>query len=165
MKLKKIDKDGLLLCEIQANVFEESVNLTEVSSGVFIRRFMHSEIASLMDSGDFLQLNLQTRDIFERIEEQYGYSNYGTVKYTKNELYWMGYIYRYCSYTYELSSLQVYKLIKPKELRDLFLPYHTLDSSQAIERIFESKNLPLTETAAIDKQYEIFKKIRTGKNT
>lgn len=33
------------------------------------------------------------------------------------------------------------KLIKPKELRELFLAYHTLDPSQAIERILEAKNI------------------------
>lgn len=159
-ELKKIDKDGLLLCELQAKTFEESVDSTEVSSEIFIRRFMNSKVASLMDNGDFLQMNIQAKDVIERIEEEYGHSTYGSVKYTKNELFWIGYIYRYYAYTYELSSVQVYKVVKPKELRGLFLPYHTMDPAQAIERILEAKNLIFDEEAELQRQFEIFKRIR-----
>ena len=158
--MKKIDKDGLLLCELQAKAFEESADCTDISSEIFIRRFMNSKVACLMDSGDFLQMNLQAKDVIERIEEEYGYSQYGSVKYTKDELYWIGYIYRYYSYTYEMSSVQVYKVVKPKELRGLFLPYHTMDPAQAIERILEAKNLIFDERAELQRQFEIFKRIR-----
>ena len=84
---------------------------------------------------------------------------YGKEKYTNNEMYWIGYLYRYFSYTYELSSYRVYKMVKPKELRNLYLPYHTLSVEQAIERILEAKNIQL-EVDDIHKQLEIYKKIR-----
>ncbi|MDD6482032.1 MAG: antitoxin [Lachnospiraceae bacterium] len=158
--MRKIDRDGLLLCELQAKTFENSAESTEMSSEIFIRRFMNSNVASLMDSTDFLQTNIQEKDIMERIEEEYGHSKYGSVKYSKNELYWIGYIYRYYSYTYELSSAQVYRIVKPKELRGLFLPYHTMDPAQAIERILEAKNLLMDEDAELQRQFEIFKKVR-----
>lgn len=160
--LRKIDKDGLLLCELQAKSFEESADSTSESSEIFIRRFMNSEAASLLDNGDILQTNLQAKDIIDRINEEYGVSKYGSVKYTKNELFWIGYIYRYYAYTYELSSVQVYKVVKPKELRGLFRPYHTMDPAQAIERILEAKNLALDEEAELQRQFEIFKRIRNG---
>lgn len=157
----KIDKDGLLLCELQAKTFEMSIDATEVSSEIFIRRFMNSQISKSIDSCEILQTNMQAKDILERIEEQYGKSNYGSKRYTKNELYWIGYIYRYFSYTYEKSSVQIYKIVKPKELRALFLPYHTLDPSQAIERILEAKNLFIDDDKAeIVRQYKIYKSIR-----
>ncbi len=159
--MKKIDKDGLLLCELQAKTFEMSIDATEVSSEIFIRRFMNSQISKSIDSCEILQTNMQAKDILERIEEQYGKSNYGSKRYTKNELYWIGYIYRYFSYTYEKSSVQIYKIVKPKELRALFLPYHTLDPSQAIERILEAKNLFIVDDKAeIGRQYKIYKSIR-----
>lgn len=159
--IKKIDKDGLLLCELQAKTFEMSIDATEVSSEIFIRRFMNSQISKSIDSCEILQTNMQAKDILERIEEQYGKSNYGSKRYTKNELYWIGYIYRYFSYTYEKSSVQIYKIVKPKELRALFLPYHTLDPSQAIERILEAKNLFIDDDKAeIVRQYKIYKSIR-----
>ena len=88
---------------------------------------------------------------------------YGSVKYTKNELYWIGYIYRYYSYTYELTSRQVYKKVKPKELRGLFLPYHTMDLEQALERILEAKHLLLSEEEKFQRQYEILKRIKKGR--
>ena len=158
--MRKIEKDGLLLCELQAKTFEESADFTAESSGIFIRRFMNSKVTLLLDSGDILQMNLQAKDIIDRIKEEYGNSKYGSVKYTKNELYWMGYIYRYYAYTYEMSSVQVYKVVKPKELRDLFLSYHTMDPAQAIERILEAKNLVIDEEAELQRQFEIFKRIR-----
>ena len=159
--MKKIDKDGLLLCELQAKTFEMSIDATEVSSEIFIRRFMNSQISKSIDSCEILQTNMQAKDILERIEEQYGKSNYGSKRYTKNELYWIGYIYRYFSYTYEKSSVQIYKIVKPKELRALFLPYHTLDPSQAIERILEAKNLFIVDDKAeIVRQYKLYKSIR-----
>ena len=54
------------------------------------------------------------------IEDEYGKSEYGSVKYTHEEMFWIGYVSRYFGYTYELSSIQVYKIVKPKELRGLF---------------------------------------------
>lgn len=158
--MKKIDNDGLLLCELQAKAFEISLEMSSSSSEIFIRRFMNSRIAKNIDSGAVLHTNIQAEDILDMIEEQYGPSDYGSVKYTRNELYWIGYIYRYFSYTYRLSSLQVYKIVKPKELRALFLAYHTLDPANAIARILEAKNLFFNGEEEIKRQYEIFKKNR-----
>ncbi len=86
------------------------------------------------------------------------------MKYTRNEMYWIGYVYRCFAYLHGLSSMQVYRIIKPKELRGLFLPYHTLDPAQAVERILEAKNLLLDEEAELKRQYEIFRRIRNQSN-
>ena len=158
--MKKIDKDGLLLCELQATTFENSIDKTKSSSEIFIRRFMRSKIAKRMDDESILESNLQANDILQLVDEEYGVSDYGSVKYTHNEMYWIGYLYRYFSITYELTSVQVYKIVKPKELRGLFLPYHTMDPSQAIERILEAKGMLTDENAELERQYEIFKRIR-----
>lgn len=158
--MEKISKDALLLCELQAKTFEKSVDEVDTSSEIFVRRFMKSAIAKRMDDESVLENNIQAQDILNLIEEEYGVSNYGSIKYTRNEMYWIGYIYRYFSATYKLSSVQVYKIVKAKELRGLFLPYHTLDPAQAIERILEAKGLSFDETAELKRQYEIFRKIR-----
>ena len=151
-----------LLCELQATAFENSIDKMDSSSEIFIRRFMKSNIAKRMDDESILESNLQANDILQLVDEEYGVSHYGTVKYTHNEMYWIGYIYRCLAITYEFTSARVYKIIKPKELRELFLPYHTLDPSQAIERILEAKGLLLDEEAELQRQYEIFRKIRMG---
>lgn len=158
--MKKITKDGLLLCKLQAEAFEKSVHEMDTSSEIFIRRFMKSEIAKRFDNESVLESNIQGNDILELINEEYGISNYGSVKYTRNEIYWIGYIYRYFAFVYEMSSAQVYKIIKPKELRGLFLPYHTMDPAQAVERILEAKGMIVDEAVELKRQYEIFKRIR-----
>ena len=163
--MKNIDKDGLLLCELQAKTFELSVDKTEASSAVFIRRFMNSTAAKLLDGGTVLAMNLQPADLLDMVEEQYGFSKYGSEKYSHDEMYWIGYIYRYYAYTYEQPSAGVYRIVKPKELRGLFLPYHTLDPSQAIERILEAKGLSEEDDTDIMYQYAIFRRIRKEKKS
>ncbi len=162
--MKKINKDGLLLCELQATAFENSADKIDSSSEIFIRRFMKSKIAKRLDDESVLESNIQANDILQLVDEEYGASNYGSIKYTRNELYWIGYVYRYFAITYELTSAQVYKIVKPKELRSLFLPYHTMDPSQAIERILEAKGLLLDENMELERQYKIFKRIRQSKD-
>ena len=41
-------------------------------------------------------------------------------------------------------------------------PYHTMDPSQAIERILEAKGMLTDEKEELERQYEIFKRIRNG---
>ena len=139
--MRKIDHDGLLLCKIQGAIFENSLKKTNTSSEIFIRRFMLSDIAKQFDSKAYLDGTLTKDEVFELIEEEYGESNYGENKYNSEVLYWIGYLYHYFSYTYELTSKQVYRYVKPKELNGLYLAYHTLSCAQAIERILEAKNI------------------------
>lgn len=158
--MRKIDRDGLLLCELQAESFARSLTDARTSSEIFIRRFMHSNFVKEMDNASILLTNLQPRDILERIDEEYGVSDYGSVKYSTEEMYWIGYIYRYYAYTYDKSSVQVYRTVKPKELRGLYLPYHTMDPAQAIDRILEAKGLACDEQTELRRQFEIYKRIR-----
>lgn len=161
--MRPIDRDGLLLCELQAKTFELSVDAVAASSAIFIRRFMNSRAAKWLDSGEVLASNAQPGDLLDRIEEQYGPSDYGSMKYTRNEMYWMGYMYRYLAFAYELSSLQAYKTVGPKELRGLFLPYHTLDPAQAAERILEAKGIGMDGNEDLERQFAIYKRIRENK--
>lgn len=162
--MRKIDKDGLLLCDLQGLAFELSIELTSTSSEIFMRRFMNSKTVKMIDNESILQMNMLPKDIIKQVQEEYKESKYGSLKYTKNEMYWIGYLYRYFSYTYELSSIRVYKIVKPKELRGLFLPYHTLSPEQAIERILEAKGILLNQDGAneLNRQFEIYKKIRNS---
>ena len=41
---------------------------------------------------------------------------------------------------------QVYRIIKTKELRTLYFPYHSLDNSAAIERILGEKGAEIYRT-------------------
>ena len=162
--MREFDSTGLLMCNLQAEAFEKSVDSVDTSSEIFVRRFMNSDIAKLIDSGGILMTNYRSDDLLEQVEEQYGKSNYGSVKYSRDEMYRIGYIYRYYSYTYEQSSAKIYKILKPKELRGLYGPYHTLDPSQAIERILEAKGEIRTEEEELKRQYAILCDVRNAYN-
>ena len=135
--MRKMDSLGLRLCSYQAELFERSLSGTECSSKIFVRRFMNSDLARRMDSIGFLFDSLDVSDALAELDAQYGPSSYGNEKFSNEEMHWVGYIYRYWAYTYELSSKQLYKKKKPDELRKLYFPYHSLDPLQAIERILE----------------------------
>src|SRR5574344_2224922 len=70
----------------------------------------------------------------------------------------MGYLYRYMAFTYDLTSIQTYKIVKPKELNVLYYTYHTLDCKEAIERIFESKEISFDPVIMNDKLLKLLRK-------
>lgn len=157
--MKQMDKDGLLLCTLQGDIFASSLEYTDSSSEIFMRRFMMSKLVKEFDSKAVLNDSLTIKETFEIIENEFGKTSYGKVKYNKDVLFWIGYLYRYMAYTYDLSSKFVYKIIKPKELNELYYVYHTFDCSIAIERILEEKNICFDE----DKQNERLLKLMRRK--
>ena len=126
-------------------LFEKSIDSTNCSSKIFIRRFMNSKLAKRMDDVGFMFDSLDIPDAIKELEAQYGASSYGVEKFNEEELYWIGYIYRYWAYITGKSSKQIYKIIKPEQLRKLYFPYHSLDPFQAIERIMEESEPELRE--------------------
>ena len=160
--MKKIDSIGLRLAHFQASVFSGSLDLTSCSSGIFIRRFMNSELAKRMDQPGFLFDAIDIRDAISEVEEQYGKSSYGSEQYSREELYWIGYIYRYWSYVSNQSSRKLYGTVKPGALRKLYFPYHSLDPQQAIERINGGPLLvEETEIGDISRGVSALRKVRS----
>ena len=160
--MKNMDSNGLKICSFQAALFERSVSNLNCSSRVFVRRFMHSDLASRLDSNGYCFEATGIEDAFDELEQQYGITEYGQQKYGAEEMHWIGYIYRYWAYTYEKSSKQLFKYIKPDQLRALFFPYHSLDPAQAIERIIESKGIDNGDQIA--RGVEIMRRVRTRYN-
>ena len=117
----KIDRDGKRLCDIQAELFEKSVSTQDMSSEVFVRRFMNSKIAIELDSKAFLDDSKTINDIFADLDLQYGKTTYGSLKYNKDIMYWVGYLYRYFCYTYDVSSKQAYKYLPLKYVASTFI--------------------------------------------
>lgn len=157
--MREMDTYGLKLCGYQAELFKESAIQLKCSSRVFVRRFMNSRLADRIDANGLYFDATGIPEAFEELDEQYGATEYGKVKYSAEELYWIGYIYRYWCYTYDKSSKQLYKLIKPEELRSLYFPYHSLDPKQAIERIMEAKGLGAEDDIA--RGVEILRRVRS----
>ena len=159
--MRGFDEYGLAMCRYQGELFAESLKYAACSTPVFLRRFMYSQTAARMDGNGFMFESLSVEDAIAEIEAEFGQSGYGKIRYGREELYWIGYIYRYWAYTGETSSRNIYKLVKPDELRQLYVPYHSLDPAAVVERIKEAKGLE--EQNLIQRGVEILKRIRYDK--
>ena len=135
--MKQMDSEGLWLCRMQGTMFRESLKTEESSSAVFIRRFMNSDVARRMDEGNF---PYGSDPVVNEVVSLYDHP-YGSAHYSTEELYWIGYIYRYWSYIYGTSSKAVYRICGAREMRSLYFPYHSLDPEAAVGRILEAKGV------------------------
>lgn len=138
--MKPLDSIEIKLCQLQAKAFEESVKKTSYSSPIFIRRFMLSNVAKSFDDKRFLLQSTSTDEIFDLLDEEYGKSSYGQTKYTEDQMFWIGYIFRCIAIKYNLTSKAVYKLFDAKEIVKHYNIGHTFDIVQAAERMMESIN-------------------------
>ena len=155
--MKEWDDEGKRRAQYQGELFALSREQVASSSAIFLRRYMNSKVARRLDREGFLFEACDTETVFQEIEEEFGSSDYGKVKFEREELYWLGYLYRYWSYTRGLSSKQVYQIKKPSELRALYFPYHSLDPEQVIERILETEGE--VETTYTEKGKQILRRI------
>ena len=138
--MKKFDHEGLLLCEYQGKLFEKSYDL-ECSSAIFMRRFLHSNLLKKLDENNTSLLSLDADEGIRDISEQFGESDYGKIKYSKSALFWIGYMYRYISYTREETTKFVMKLFGYKQMNELYFTYHTQDPERCIQNLLELNGL------------------------
>ena len=138
--MRQFDHNGLLLAEYQGKLFEKS-NEMNCSTGVYIRRFLHSDLLKKLDANNPASLSLDIMEGNNSILEQFGDSDYGQVKYSKGALFWIGYMYRYISYTREQSTKFVVKLFDYKQMNDVYYSFHTQDPEWCIQSLLEINNL------------------------
>ncbi len=134
--MKKFDHNGLLLAEYQGKLFEKSYRLN-CSTGVFIRRFIHSELLKMLDLNNPSVLTLDANEGIDNITKQFGDTDYGKVKYTLSALFWIGYMYRYISYTREQSTKFVMQLFSYKQMNDVYYTFHTQDPEWCIKSLLD----------------------------
>lgn len=125
-------------CAMQAKLFEASTEASEDSSAAFIRRFMNSNVAKRLDDNGYARESSTIEQTIHEVDAEYGSTPYGSKKYSRSEMHWMGYIYRYMCFAAEMTSKKAYRLIGARELRALYQPYHSLDPEQAVERVLEA---------------------------
>ena len=138
--MRKFDHNGLLLAEYQGKLFEKSTELN-CSTGIFMRRFLHSHLLKKLDTNNPSSLSLDVTEGTYSILEQFGDSDYGKLKYSKNSLFWIGYMYRYISYTREQSTKFVMKIFDYKQMNDVYYSFHTQDPEWCIKSLLEINNL------------------------
>ena len=134
--MREFDHNGLLLAEYQGKLFEKSTELG-CSTAVFLRRFLHSDYLKKMDANDTASLSLDVNEGINNIQSQFGESDYGKIKYSKSSLFWMGYLYRYLSYTRGVSTKFVMNLFQHKQLNDVYYSFHTQSPEWCIQSLLE----------------------------
>lgn len=155
--MKPLTSLEILLCQSQAKIFEASVDNTCYSSAIFIRRFMYSSIGKSFDDKLFLYRTESKEDVFDLMDEEFGESSYGKIKYTKDQMFWIGYIYRVISIKYNLSSKSVYKLFNAQDIVKYYNICHTFDAVDAAERMMES--IKYCETPIEEIAYKYMKRL------
>ena len=138
--MKSFDHDGLILAEYQGKLFEKSTELG-CSTAVFLRRFLHSDLLEKMDANDVTSLSLDVNEGIDSIQNQFGESDYGKNKYSKSAMFWIGYMYRYVSYTRGVTTKFVMKLFPYKQLNYEYFSFHTQDPEWCISNLLELYNL------------------------
>ena len=134
--MKTFDHDGLLLAEYQGKIFEKSTEL-QCSTAIFLRRFLHSDLLKKMDLNDVTSLSLDVNEGMESIQNQFGESDYGKNKYSKSAMFWIGFIYRYLSYTRGVTTKFVMRLFPYKQLNDVYYSFHTQDPEWCVHSLLE----------------------------
>lgn len=138
--MRKFDHNGLLLATYQAEIFEKSTEL-KCSSPIFLRRFLHSDYLKLLDKNESMYFALDPFEGIEMITEQYGDSAYGKIKYSKDSMFWMGYMYRYISYTREEPTSFIMKTFDYRLMNDVYHSFHTQDPEWVIASLLDIKHL------------------------
>ena len=154
--MREFDHNGLLLAEYQGKLFEKSTELN-CSSGIFIRRFLHSDLLDKLDTNQPSSLSLDASEGINSILEQYGNTDYGKEKYARSSMFWMGYMYRYISYTRESPTKFIMQLFPYRQMNDVYYSFHTQDPEWCIQSLLEINNL--TEDI-FDNNYRLKETIR-----
>ncbi len=154
--MRKLDFNEYKTSQMLASLFEKSIDDANFSSPMFIRRFMVSDFSKCFEDKSILVVSTTIDNIIEDLNVKYMASTKNPM-YTKNEMYWIGYIYSALSLLYDLSLKRVYKLFPPKEIVKYYNIYHTFDIEEAAERMME--NIGYTKEDYTQKGKAILKKL------
>lgn len=131
---KKLDKVGANLSHFQAMIFERSVE-KGVSSKMFIKCFMLSEEARLLDNLSLEIAGLTEIEIFDSICKKIKTKHCQLMPYLV--IHFIGYFYRAAVYLSGYSSKQIYEMIPISFLERNYLVLHTFAIEEAVREVFE----------------------------
>lgn len=138
--MRDFDHNGLLLAEYQGKLFEKSLELN-CSTGIFIRRFLHSNLLRELDLNNPSLVSLDVVEGINSITNQFGPADYGKIKFSREALFWIGYMYRYISYTRNHSTKFISKQFNYKQMNAVYYTYHTQDPEWCIRSLLELNGL------------------------
>ena len=132
-----MDELSLKLCDIQGRLFELSGD-RQIPSAAFIKVFMTSDVAKDLDSPYNRMQWAGEEYLLEEVKCSAGDALSGSGEiYSKDVLYWIGYIYRYWHFNTGESSAKIYRQAPVETMRKNYLMFHTMDPSLAIENLKE----------------------------
>ena len=128
------------MCDIQGRLFELSAD-KGLSRAAFIKTFMLSEVSKGLDSKfNHMQWAGEEYLLDEIVStSSENLTNNGEV-YSKDILYWIGYLYRYWHYYTGEDSAKIYKQAPVKTMKRNYMIFHTMDPVVAIENLKEIYN-------------------------
>ena len=130
-----MDELQLKLCDIQGRLFELSVD-NNYGSANFVKTFMTSEVAKALDS---TYNRMQWAGEEYLLEELAAVTEAKLTKdgevYSKDILYWIGYLYRYWHYYTGEDSAKIYKQAPVGTMKRNYLMFHTMAPELSIEKL------------------------------
>ena len=128
-----LDEIALKLCDIQGRLFELSANQKYDSIKV-IRVFMNSDVSRALDSKYNRMQWAGEEYLLEEVVDNAGNKvSVGGEVFSKDVLYWIGYIYRYWHYYSGEDSKKIYKQAPVEVMKRNYMMFHTMDPVLAIE--------------------------------
>lgn len=141
------------LCDIQGRLFELSID-KGLGSASFVKCFMRSKVAEYLDSPyNRLQWAGEEYLLEELIDECGDDLEKSGKTISKDQIYWMGYIYRYWHCVRGTASKDIYKQAPYERMASNYLMFHSLSPELAIDDLIE-----------IDEQYRRQKKMKALHN-
>ena len=132
-----MDELKLKLCDIQGRLFELSGEKA-IPSSPFIRAFMTSEVAKDLDSTYNRAQWMGEEYLLEEVKASAGDALPVTGDvFSKDILYWTGYIYRYWHFYTGEDSTKIIRQAPVDTMRRNYMIFHTMDPSLAIEDLKE----------------------------
>lgn len=130
----------LKLCDIQGRLFELSAE-KKYNSTAFIKAFMTSETAKALDSEyNRMQWAGEEYLLEEVVADAGDMLSADEEIFSKDILYWIGYIYRYWHYYNGEDSAKIYKQAPIDTMKRNYTMFHTMDPVLAIEDLKEIHN-------------------------
>lgn len=125
------------LCDIQGRLFELSA-AHGYDSATFIKLFMGSQVAKNLDS-DYNRMQWAGEEYLleELADECKGALIKSAAVFDKDELFWIGYIYRYWRYYANEGSKKIYKQAPVERMKTNYLMFHTMAPEMAIDDLKE----------------------------
>ena len=123
----------LQLCDIQGRLFKLTVR-RGIGSAEFIKVFMKSATAKALDSTYNRMQWAGEEYLLEEVVDEAGdgFEKLGEV-YAEEQIYWIGYIYRYWHYVTGESSKEIYKQAPVKTMKQNYARLYMRTPEEVIE--------------------------------